>query len=326
MLGRAPPPSPRGQTNAIEETERRCRAALPSEKQRNDPARLSHLWSLLAHVGNFRVQNDDHAAAAERAVRYARIAGDLSGELHGLDWALIFGPRPADEALRLLEELTADRPLSTPELGRAVLLAMLDRSDEAWQSAEAVSAHLQEVTGHAGWQYLALVATATGDLVTACRHLRANLEAAPPGSEGVMASYWTWLARDLCRIGRFDEAEDSLRRLADAGRFADVERVDWVHINGRSAEALLLAERRDPEQAETAARDAVTAAEETDSPLLQARTYEDLATVLARANRTAEAAQALAAALDRYEKKKILPLAKQVRSRLESLRGEALPA
>jgi hypothetical protein len=48
--------------------------------------------------------------------------------------------------------------------------------------------------------------------------------------------------------------------------------------------------------------------------------------VLAHANRTEEAAQALTAALDRYEQKKILPLAKQVRSRLQTLRGDALPA
>lgn len=318
-----------GKAEAIVETERRCRAALPSEEKRGDPARLSHLWGLLAQVGNFRVHNDDHAAAAERAVRYARLGGDLGGELYGIDWALIFGPRPADEALRLLEELTAGRPLSTPELGRAVLLAMLDRAEEAWQSAETVSAHLHEVTGHAGWQYLALVATATGDLVMACRHLRTSIEAAPPGSEGVMSSYWAWLARDLCRIGRFHEAEAWLHRLVDAerdGRLVDAERDGWVRINGRSAEALLLAERGDPQQAEAAARDAVTAAEETDSPLGQARTYEDLATVLAHANRTEEAAQALTAALDRYEQKKILPLAKQVRSRLQTLRGDALPA
>jgi hypothetical protein len=45
---------------------------------------------------------------------------------------------------------------------------MLDRADEAWQSVETVSVHLQEVTGHAGWQYLALVATATGDLACQC--------------------------------------------------------------------------------------------------------------------------------------------------------------
>jgi tetratricopeptide (TPR) repeat protein len=311
-----------GEVGAIGEAEQCCRAALPGEEERADPARLSHLWSLLGYVANFKGQDEEHAAAAERAIRYARAAGDLGGELYSLDWALVFGPRPADEALRTLEELTAGRPLSTSDLGKAVLLGMLDRAEEAWQLAETVSAHLREVTGRddAGLAYLVLVATVTGDLATACRHLRACIDAAPPGSEGVMSSYWRWLARDLCRIGRFDEAEYWLRRPVD------VEPNRALRFQGRGAEALLLAERGDFQQAEAAARDAVAAGAETDSLEIQARTYEDLATVLARANRTDEAAEALATALDRYQRKKIIPLARQVRSRLEALRGDAPPA
>jgi tetratricopeptide (TPR) repeat protein len=307
-----------GEVGAIQEAERRCRDALPEEEQRGDPVRLSHLWSALVGVANFKGQDEEHVAAAERAVRYARLAGDLGGELYGLDWALVFGPRPADEALRTLEELTAGRPLSRADLGRSVLLAMLDRTDEAWHLAEAVSAHLREVTGDPGSAYLALVATVSGDLATACRHLRACIDAAPPGSEGVMSVYSRWLARDLCRIGRFDEAEECLRRPIDVEPTALA-----LRFQGRAAEALLLARRGDFEEAEAAARDAIAAGAETDSLEIQARTYEDLATVLAGANRTDEAAEALAVALDRYERKKILPLGRQVRSRLEALRGDA---
>jgi class 3 adenylate cyclase/tetratricopeptide (TPR) repeat protein len=308
-----------GEVGAIQEAETRCRTALPEEEQRGDPVRLSHLWNVLVNVANFKGHDEEHVAAAEQAIRYARLAGDPGGELYALDWALIFGPRPADEALRTLEELTAERPLSRADLGRAVLLGMLDRGDEAWDLAEAASAHLREVTGQAdaGVQYLALLATATGDLATACGHLRACIDAAPPGSEGVMSVYWRWLARDLCRIGRFDEAEECLRRPVE------VEPNLALRFQGSAAEALILAERGEFERAEAAVRDAVAAGAETDSLEIQARTHEDLATVLERAGRTHEAEEALAVALGRYERKKIVPLARQVRARLEALRGEA---
>ena len=64
-----------------------------------------------------------------------------------IDWALILGPRPADEGLRMLDELAAGRPPGAADLGRAVLLAMLGRIDEAWPLAEARSDHLREVSG-----------------------------------------------------------------------------------------------------------------------------------------------------------------------------------
>ena len=62
---------------------------------------------------------------------------------------MILGPRAADEALRILDELASGRPPGDGDLARAVLLAMLGRFDEAWPLAEARSAHLREVTGGA---------------------------------------------------------------------------------------------------------------------------------------------------------------------------------
>ena len=87
-----------------------CRAALPLEEARGDPRRLALLWSLLAYAANFRMQNDEHVVAAERALHYSRVAGDSPSFTAGLDWALILGPRPADEALRSLDEIDAGRP------------------------------------------------------------------------------------------------------------------------------------------------------------------------------------------------------------------------
>ena len=139
----------------------------------------------------------------------------------GLDWALILGPRPADEALRALDEIDTGRPPGASDLGRATLLAMLGRIDEAWQLAEARSDHLREVNGDsfAGDEYLAVIAQIEDDRERACRHTAKLVGGAPPGSDGVMASWKSMLARDLCYLGRFDEAEPLLQqaRPADSG-------------------------------------------------------------------------------------------------------------
>ena len=91
------------------------------------------------------MQNDEAVVAAERALHYSRLAGDSPSGHAGLDWALILGPRPADEGAA---DARRNRHRSAPgsmDLGRAVLLAMLGHIDEAWQLAEARSDHLREV-------------------------------------------------------------------------------------------------------------------------------------------------------------------------------------
>ena len=87
-----------------------------------------------------------------------------------------------------------------------------------------------------------------------------------------------------------------------------------------AAEALLLAERGEFEQAEALARTAVATAEtKTDNLWWQAQTLEDLATVLERAGRTDDARTALDRALDLWERKQCLPCAARVREQIKSL-------
>ncbi len=87
-----------------------------------------------------------------------------------------------------------------------------------------------------------------------------------------------------------------------------------------SAEALLLAERGELDQAETLARKAVASAEtETDNLWFQASTNEDLATVLKRAGRTDDARAPLERALAHWERKRCLPRADRVRVLIDSL-------
>jgi hypothetical protein len=68
--------------------------------------------------------------------------------------------------------------------------------------------------------------------------------------------------------------------------------------------------------------EAIARAERTDMLSLQGEVLCDLAEVLAAADRTDEAAEALEQALDRYERKKNLAMAAQVRPKLEVLREQ----
>jgi class 3 adenylate cyclase/tetratricopeptide (TPR) repeat protein len=303
-----------GDFYAVQEQEDLCRAALPLEEERGDPRRLALLWEVLAFAVHFRMQNDAAADAFEQALRYRRRVGD-SPVAESIDWFLILGSRPADEGLKMLDELAAGRPPGAEDLGRAVLLAMLGRIDEAWSLAEARSAHLREVSGvWAGENYLAAIAMIENDRPRACRYHIELIDAMPAGSDGVAATYRLPLARDLCYLGRLDEAEPLLR-LTQAVPQGPVERA-----MNPTVEALLLSARGEYEQAESLARAGIAAAEtETDNPILQGWGHEDLATVLERAGRIDEAREALERALAVWERKQCLPYLDRVREQIASL-------
>ena len=125
------------------------------------------------------------------------------------------------------------------------------------------------------------------------------------------------LARELCYLGRFDEAE----RLLEEAR-AVPPPGSGVRVVAAAAEALLLAHRGELEQAEARARTAVATAEtRTDTVWWQAYTHEDLATVLERAGRIDEAREALERSLEIWERKGCLPCAKR-RERLSSVQPD----
>jgi class 3 adenylate cyclase/tetratricopeptide (TPR) repeat protein len=306
-----------GAPSTAAEHESLCRAALPFEEERADPRRLALLWTLIANSGHFRMQNDECVDASWQALRYFRLVGDSPSEtISLLDWALILGSRPADEGLRMLDELAPDRPPGAADLPRAALLAMLGRFDEAWPLAEARSAHLREVGdgSYAGEEYLALIATLEGDRERACRHHAEHIDRLPPGNDLAVRSYWLILARDFCYLGRFDEAESLLRK-SQAVPSGPLSRA-----RGPAVEALLLAERGELEHAGALAREGVAAALKTDNPHLQAWGYEDLAAVLERAGRIDAAREALEQALEIWERKRCLPVADRARERIDSLR------
>jgi tetratricopeptide (TPR) repeat protein len=132
-----------------------------------------------------------------------------------------------------------------------------------------------------------------------------------------LSTYLPALGLELCKLGRHREAEP----LAATGR----ELADEADVSSQVLWRVVLAHVRSAEgdhvEAERLAREAVTIVDGTDSLTGHGDTRADLAEVLAAAGRTAEALEQFAEALERFERKKNLARAEQVRTRLEALRA-----
>ncbi len=87
----------------------------------------------------------------------------------------------------------------------------------------------------------------------------------------------------------------------------------------RQVQARVLADRGQHTDAETLAREAVAIIERTDGLNFQGDALSDLAEILTAAGREDEAAAALAEALERYERKRNLAMARRTRRRLAEL-------
>src|SRR5581483_3434428 len=133
---------------------------------------------------------------------------------------------------------------------------------------------------------------------------------------GLLGTYVCLLGRELCALGRFEEAEVLARR----GRELSNDDPSDTHL-WQQVQALVLAHHGEYQEAERVAREAVAGVEMTDCLIFQGDAWCDLAEILAAAGREEEGAAALAEALDRYERKQNIPLARQVRERLRDIQG-----
>ncbi len=305
---------------SADELERIAREALPLLEAAEDDAGLVYVWHALAWAANMRQRFEDWALAAEATIRYARQAGTPHPGPFSqmLAVPLAVGPRPAREALATLDDLLADHPEPGTLLVRALLLAMLDRLDEAWAVALPAEERFREFGISTGGEWLAEIALIAGDyeaaaayLLNACDALEAS------GNRGELSTYAALLGWVLCKLGCNDEAEIRARQGRELG---DSEDVMTQHV-WRQAQALVHSARGVHEEAERLAREAVDWSRRSDSPLSHGNALVDLAEVLDAAGRREEAANALREAVHRYERKPIIPLARRTRERLAALQA-----
>jgi tetratricopeptide (TPR) repeat protein len=303
----------------IDELEALTHEALSLLEEADDHAGLMHAWCVLAFgVTTWRGQQEQFAEATEQALRHARIAGQDRGDLLHMGMALCLGPRPADEALRTLEELAAASTHPLPALNRGWLLAMLGRFEEAWPVARDAAERMEGTNEpHVGWFVLGEIARLDGDARAAADHLQRFCESLEQrGERNYLYTFGPLLGRDLCRLGRADEGE----LWAKLGREPGAENDVTTQALWRQAQALVEAARGRLAEADSLAREAVALMERTDSLSWQGDALGDLAEVLELYGRRDEAAAALEQALERYERKKNLAMVAQVRPKLEALR------
>ena len=289
--------------------------ALPLLEREGNHAALVYVWEVLAiSVANSRGRWADAARASAQALEHARLAGQRRTGLFWIELALALGPTPAGEALAQLDRLLPESPAPYSLFTRALLLAMLDRFEEAVPLARESNERQREVDGRRiGETRLAEIARMAGDHETAAAHLQTLCEWLEEREQlGLLGTYVSLLGRELCALGRFEEAEALARQGRDLAG-------DDVTSFWRQVQALVLAHRGQHAEADRHAREAVARVEQTDSLTFQGDAWCDLAEVLAAAGREEDAAAALREALDRYERKQNIPMARQVRERLAAL-------
>jgi tetratricopeptide (TPR) repeat protein len=233
--------------------------------------------------------------------------------------ALYMGPRPAGEVLARLDAVADTRLTSVETTVRAVLLAMNDRIEEARTLAATLAAQLGDFGGAALAQlhaFTAEIEAICGDDEAAAEHLRQTCaDYAGHGLSETLSTYALLRGRFLCALGRYQEAEQLARQGRELGRDDDARTQSlW-----RQVVALTAAHRGDHPEAERLAREAVAITEQTDALWWQGDAYFDLAQTLEAARRPDEAAAPYQEALDRYERKQVIPLARRTRERLSAL-------
>jgi class 3 adenylate cyclase/tetratricopeptide (TPR) repeat protein len=301
----------------VNEVELLAKLALPRLDELADHRGLMTVWYALGEVANWRGRFDDRAEALQQAVLLSRRLGEKSRHVQNLSTALVLGPRPATEALQILDEVAADSEDPPLVLNRAWLLAMLGRFDDAWALAVDAEERMRELGfPDTASFWFASIALLAGDLELAVRHQRtwcAHLEAA--GRQAELSTYAPELGRFLCALGRADEAEPLAEKGRELGDASDVA----TQFAWRETMALVYSARGRHSEAEQLVREAVTWAERTDGLCHQGDAYCGLAEVLEATGRRDEAIAAWQEALDCYERKEVIPLARRVRERLAAL-------
>jgi class 3 adenylate cyclase/tetratricopeptide (TPR) repeat protein len=287
--------------------------ALPLAEAAEDHAALVVIWRALGYgVANGRGQMDAWARASERCLTHARVAGWPKGDAFGLAAGLVWGSRPADEALRTLDELAPELADPSYDLKRAYLLAALGRFQQAWALAGPAIERLNEAADARALEWSMYLAALEGDHARAVDHGRRLVDLMiERGMVAFRVGNGVTLGRHLCMVGRFDEAVPH----ADFAFGVDPE--DGLV---QTLQARVRAARGEHDAAAELARRGVACIEQTDQLTWQGDAWWDLGEVLHAGGDSSGAVSALGEALARYERKQNLAMAAQLRPRLDAVR------
>ena len=288
------------------------RRLVETFEEAGDERLLAKAWEVLAWPPWFRCRAAEADEALQRAIRYARRAGDARTEAQSLNLsvgAAFFGPMPVAEAIRVCEEIRAQpgqqrRIIASALRALAGLKAMAGYFVEA---RELVATH-REVLGELGLRVTAASAAETygivemlaGDPAAAERELASGYGTLEEiGESANFPDLAAKLAEALYAQGRDDEAFE----LSEVSNRASAPDDLSAGVQWRAVQAKLLARRGETTEAEALAREAAALAAETDFLVLRADALMDLAEVLRVTGRDGESKPFVAQALELYEQK-----------------------
>ncbi|HEV8154243.1 MAG TPA: hypothetical protein VGP67_01835, partial [Gaiellales bacterium] len=249
--------------------------------------------------------------AWQRAAAEAATASDVRAVYDAVGWeaaSVALGPTPVPRGVARCKEICriliddpwahalALQPLASLHAMRGEFGKAFRLLDESSATLAAISPSLDAAVSHPE-VYVSLIA---GDLDRAERHLRrGKRELKRLGERAVLASTEGYLAQVMLLGGRDAEADRAARRCARLATAADAgAQCAWRRVRAR-----LLSAQGQHRQALALAREAVEIVAATDHLNSQGDTMVDLAVVLAANGSHREAAEALAAGIDRYRAK-----------------------
>ncbi len=286
-----------------------------------DDLALYIAYSALAEVAFMRGQMDAALEAYERAAAHARQAGHLPpSPLAARAGARFFGTTPVSELLAWLDENEprAGRdhwPPCVPGRGAGDARSLRRGArDPRRDACGAGRARRRNPARGASPPFESVdVELLAGDPAAAaefgaegCRLLEEL------GEQSFLSTAAANLAQALYALDRLDEADAWAGRAAELGASDDAA----TQMLWRQVRAKVLARRGEHAEAERLAREAVAIGDETDMLNAQGDAYADLAEVLLLGGKADEAAAALEQALERYERKGNLVMARRMRDRL----------
>jgi predicted ATPase/class 3 adenylate cyclase len=284
-----------------EEVEREARRAIPILEREGAHAELAKAWRFLGFVHGSVLRYGEAAAAVQRAVDHARLAGDGRQEARNASAftiAALHGPTPVPEAIARCEKLLA-QGLANRQAEAFVLRALAQLRAMQGDFAEARTLYYRArrllhelgftVLGAATSLYSGAVEILATNPVRAEGELRAAYEElATMGEKYFLPPVTGLLAKAVYEQGRADDATELAQKAHELAAAEDVE----AQALWRGVRARVLAAQGKHSEAEQLAREAVDLLRATDAPVKQADALMDLAEVLVKSGRF-RAAQAV---------------------------------
>jgi class 3 adenylate cyclase len=278
----------------------------------DDNRRLAKAWGMAMDAHGISYRFGDSAAAAQRALRYARLGGDdrrAAAAATFLSMVALYGPTPVTEALERCEEALVatmeNRRLNTfVQLLMSPLHAMSGDFSEGRRLYSEARVAFEEMgatlLGARTSLQSAVVELLAGDSEAAERELRQDYETLKRMDEHYLRpTVAANLALLLCRDGRFDEAATFATVAEEIAADDDVEsQALW-----RSAKALIMSRGDEGEAAEATARAAVELLRRTDGLVQIADALVVQAAILEEHGKLHEREEALIEAASLYARK-----------------------